>query len=101
VGSLSRERNQIIVLNQDHIPNPDLLLKEEFQNHIHGHQVKDAQGHRQKGQDHIVNQLEKEEKIDLRVQRVRAVEVHHHHHLSSLKKVCSVCNGYLRSSLVQ
>ena len=93
VGSLSWEQNQIIVQNQDHIPNPDLPLKVEFQNHIHGHQVKDAQDHPQKGQDHIVNQLEKEGKTDLRVQRVQAVEVHHHH-LSTLKKVCSICNWY-------
>lgn len=93
VGNLSWEQNQIIVQNRDHIPNPDLLLKEEFQNHIHGHQVKGVQDHPQRGQDRLVNQLEKEEKVDLRVQRVQAVEVHHHH-LSTLKKVCSIYNWY-------
>jgi len=93
VGNLIWEQNQIIVQNRDHIPNPDLLLKEEFQNHIHGHQVKGAQDHPQRGRDHTVNQLEKEEKVDLRVQRVQAVEVHHHHQ-STLKRVCSIYNWY-------
>jgi len=60
VGNLSWEQNQIIVQNRDHIPNPDLLLKQELQNHIHGHQVKGVQDHPQRGQGHIVNQLEKE-----------------------------------------
>lgn len=93
VGNLIWEQNQIIVQNRDHIPNPDLLLKEEFQNHIHVHQVKGDQDHPQRGQDHTVNQLEKEEKVGLRVQRVQAVEVHHHHQ-SILKRVCSIYNWY-------
>jgi hypothetical protein len=37
VNLLSQEQNQIIVLNRNHIPNRDLLLKEEVRNPIQGH----------------------------------------------------------------
>jgi hypothetical protein len=84
VVNLSQQQSQIIVLNHDHIPNPEEVL-----NPIQGHQLKGAQDHHRKGQGHPVSWLEKEGKIEVRVQRATAVGVRRHH-LSTQKKVCSI-----------